>query len=128
MLLDTLDIDMLAASKVACLIDPKREAPRDLYDLHVLVLLHARPPIEALRKFGSKHIEQGLAILWDKIEKMDYAQAAAELLPHLEPAVRSRVDKEAWDEIRLSVGKSVESWLKEAAPESAAATAPGIGR
>ncbi len=113
-MVDCLDGEMLAASKVSCLIDRQREAPRDLFDIHLLVTTHVRPPIEALRRFGREALQEGLDRLWAKIEQMDYKMAATELLPHLEPEARAAMTPEKWDEVRMIAGTAVEAWLKEA--------------
>jgi len=123
MLIDCLDLPMLAASKVSCLANPQREAPRDIFDLHLLVTMHVRPPIEALRAFGREHLEHTLASLWDKLEKMDYATAKTELFPFLEPAMRTKINAGMWDEIRLTAGTAVESWILEALDRHGGATA-----
>jgi hypothetical protein len=49
-----------------------------------------------------------------KIEGIDFALAAAELLPYIAPERRQAIDKDRWDEIRLEVAHHVEGWMNEA--------------
>jgi predicted nucleotidyltransferase component of viral defense system len=114
MFIDCIDLPMLAATKLSCLLDDNREAPRDIFDLHLLVTLHVRPPVDVIRRFGQEHLEHGLRIMWDKLEKMDYKTVETELLPHLEPGLRSRMTPELWEEMRTTAGVAAEEWIKEA--------------
>src|SRR5690625_1414842 len=43
-MVDSIDLDALAFTKIACLGDPRREAPRDVYDLNLPILMDIRPP------------------------------------------------------------------------------------
>ena len=61
----------LAASKVAALVDPKRNAPRDVYDLDVLVSMRVEPPVKLLAGMGSESLGQSLDRLWGKLEMLD---------------------------------------------------------
>jgi len=49
-----------------------------------------------------------------KIEGIDFALAAAELLPYIAPEMRQAIDEARWDEIRLDVANHVEHWMDEA--------------
>lgn len=118
-LVDCLDPPMLAASKVGCLASPRREAVRDVFDLHLLIVNEARPPMEALRSFGCEVLQRAIDGLWDKLEKMDFQRVQSELLPFLEPGLASRIDAARWDEMLLLVGQRTEAWLREALEDDA---------
>ena len=111
---ESFDATALAAAKTACLIDTRREAPRDIFDLFVLIEAEVIPPIELLRKMPREHLAQGLENLWTSVEKMDFKAAATELRPFMSLEAAANFDEELWDDMRLSVGKHVEEWLKQA--------------
>jgi hypothetical protein len=46
-----------------------------------------------------------------KIDGIDFALAAAELLPYIAPNIRQSIDESRWDEIRLDVAHHVERWM-----------------
>jgi hypothetical protein len=91
-----------------------RSVPRDVYDLSELVR-HGADPTE----LWVSHIPPGVlqrkrAAIMSKIECIDFALAAAELLPYIAPEMRQAIDEARWDEIRLDVAHHVEHWMDEA--------------
>ena len=105
--------DMLAASKVAALMSPNRNVPRDLHDLHELAaatpdrLLGDLFEPEALRGWRDAALSKAVGITFD--------QAREELLPYLPPDVRESITPAAWEEMTLAVAGRVEQWLDGAA-------------
>ena len=129
--LDVYRIDLMSASKISCLCNPTRDAPRDVYDLGILMSMTLDPPIGLIRRIGKDALRRGLSALWDKMDAMDWRRAQSELLPFLPEGVRSVLDERLWDETRMKVGEKVEEWLKAAledgetsAPEPAMAMRP----
>lgn len=104
----------LAASKVAALVDPKRNAPRDVYDLDVLVSMRVEPPVKLLAGMGSESLGQSLNRLWEKLETLDWKLARSELRNFLPLPMMEMLDEEEWDAMRLRVGTEVERWLDDA--------------
>lgn len=127
MTLDVFDLKAIAANKVACLVNPKREAPRDVYDLDMLIRLDVRPPIEVLRRMGKRGLEEALDDMWSKLEKLDFKAAEAELLTALPESAAAGIDAATWDDMRTRVGTTMESWLKEALDGLPAETVPPGG-
>lgn len=114
-MIESIDLPALAAAKVACLGSGMREAPRDLWDLAVLIDLGVEPAEDLMAKFTREEIRQFQDVLWDKVQKMDWATAQANLLPYVEPGAASRLDEATWDDLRLKVASKVEKWLAKEA-------------
>lgn len=114
LVIDCLNLEAIAATKVSCLGNPKREAPRDIYDLSVLITMDVKPPVELLQRVGRENLEKWRENIWSKLEKMDYKQAQSEILPSLPSKMRSRLDEGTWDVMRLTVGEKVVEWIDEA--------------
>lgn len=117
-----LDSQAIAVTKVLALTDPKRMAPRDLYDLHVLIEANVEEPAQLLAALpnAGERLPQAVAELWPKIEAMSYEQFRADVIPYLPPNVAAAIDENAFDDMRLSVGTNVEKWLKAASEQAVA--------
>lgn len=104
----------LAAAKVFALADDNRVAPRDLYDLDLLVRMKVTPPAELLAAIGDPlHAVQRI---WDKLEIMTWPQFQSEVLPFLPLEVGARLTEGDFDAMRLRVGEAVQSWLSQGEP------------
>ena len=104
--------DMLAATKVAAIMSPNRNVPRDLYDLYDLAAslperwLADQFDREALQAWKSEALSKVLAIGFD--------QARDELLPYVAPDLRASLTPQVWEEMTLVVGDRMEHWLSGA--------------
>jgi predicted nucleotidyltransferase component of viral defense system len=121
-----LDSQAIAVTKVLALTDPKRMAPRDLYDLHVLIEAKVDDPIHLLLSLpeAGVRLPQAMAELWPKIEAMTYEQFKSDVIPYLPDNVAKAIDEDAFEDMRLQVGTSVEKWLKAATEASGTALLP----
>lgn len=108
----------LSAAKVDCLANPKREAPRDVYDLFLLIKMDVRPSPEAIKAYGRAKLAEIRDTLWGKLEKMDYDVARQELLGFLPPETAAKITPDVWDEMRLEVEDKVCGWINEALGEA----------
>jgi hypothetical protein len=111
-----LDSQAIAVTKVLALTDPHRMAPRDLYDLHVLIEAEVKEPSALLASLpdAASRLPQAMAELWPKIEAMTFAQFQSDVSPYLPKHVRVAIDEEAFDDMRVQVGENVERWLRKA--------------
>ena len=101
--------DMLAATKVAAVMSPNRNVPRDIYDLHDLA---ASTPEQLLGDlFGRDVLQQWKSEVLAKVVGITFDQARDELLPYLPPDLRAFITPEAWEEMALAVAGRVEQWL-----------------
>ena len=109
-----LDSQALAVTKVMALTDPRRMAPRDLYDLHVLIEANVESPVELLASLPAERLTAALTELWSKVEAMDYKLFRNEVLSVMPTAVAKAVTEERFDDMRLNVCTQVQKWLEAA--------------
>jgi predicted nucleotidyltransferase component of viral defense system len=115
-----LDSQHIAVTKVLALTDPMRMAPRDLFDLNVLLEAGVEDPGQLLAQMPDAQLRLPviMAELWPKIEAMSYEQFRIEVVPYLPVEVGQAIDSEAFDVMRVGVGVAVEQWLQTAATGS----------
>jgi len=106
-----LDAQALAVCKVLALTDPKRDAPRDLFDLTVLLATELEDPAELLAHQSRDRLEQALAELWGKVEILGYDRFKSDVAPYLPPEIAEAVTKESYEEMQVNVATSIEQWL-----------------
>ena len=101
--------DMLATTKVAAVMSPNRNVPRDIYDLHALA---ASAPERFLGDlFEREVLQQWMNDAMSKVVTINYDQARDELLPYLPPDLRASITAAAWEEMALAVAERIEHWL-----------------
>lgn len=115
--IQVLDSQHIAVTKVLALTDPMRMAPRDLFDLNVLLEAGVKDPGPLLAQLSDAQLRLPLlmAELWPKIEAMSYEQFRNDVVPYLPTTVGLAIDSEAFDTMRVDVGVAVERWLQSAA-------------
>lgn len=125
-----LDAQTIAVTKVLALTDPNRLAPRDLFDLHVLIEAQVDDPTHLFASLPNarERLPRAIAELWPKIEAMTYAQFRSDVVPSLPDNVAKAIDEDVFDDMRLKVGTSVERWLIAAteAPVTAPSSQNGL--
>lgn len=114
-MVETYSPTAIAASKVDCLLNPNRAAVRDVFDLnHLVVTMRVDPPIEALRALGKDALVAGLQEIWPKLEVMTWEMAQNDLLPFIPKEAAAGLDEEAWMDMIVRTGETVEGWLRTA--------------
>jgi len=101
--------DMLAASKVAAIMSPTRNVPRDIYDLHDLA--SARPDALLGALFDHATLKHWKDEVHVKVSQIKFDQAKDELVPYLPPDSRVFLTPSTWDDMTLAVIDQVERWL-----------------
>lgn len=109
-----INLENMVTAKLDCLNSPIREAPRDIYDLFLMIKMDVKPTPEALKKYGAENIARLKDQLWAKLEKMDFPTAQQQLISFLPPDVAKTITADVWDEVRLEVGDRVTAWMIEA--------------
>jgi len=109
-----INLTQMSEAKFDCLKNPKREAPRDIYDLYMLIKMDIKPSPEAIKAYGHKALDEMKTSIWSKLEKMDYAVIEQQLLPFLPASAARAITPDVWDEMRLIVGDKVHAWISEA--------------
>ncbi len=109
-----LDAQALAVCKVLALTDPKRDAPRDLFDLSVLLETELKDPARLLVSQPRERLEEALSELWVKVESMGYERFKAEVAPYLPLETAAAITEDAYSEMQVSVATNVDKWLADA--------------
>lgn len=112
--IDSLDLNALALTKMSCLTNPNRQAPRDIYDLNLLILMEIKPPMELLTKIGAEKLNKYRETIWDKLDAMTFEEAKTHLWPQLPEETRDKLDRNTWETMRLNVGQTLDRWIDEA--------------
>ncbi len=108
--------DMLAATKVAAIMSPNRNVPRDLYDLHDLA---SSAPQRFLRDlFEPEALLQWRDEALSKVVGISFDQARDELLPYLPRDLREPLTPAVWEEMTMVVADRVTQWLDGALRQS----------
>jgi len=109
-----LDSQALAVCKVLALTDPKRDAPRDLFDLSVLVEADVEDPSQLLASQSAERLQQALDELWSKVESMGYDRFCAEVASYLPAEVAEAITAEVYGQLQMVVAENVEGWVLRA--------------
>lgn len=101
--------DMLAATKLAAVMSPNRNVPRDIYDLHDLA---AAVPQQWLGNLFRRDVLLRWADeLLSKVCSISFDQARDELLPYLPSDLRASITKTEWESMTLAVASRAGEWL-----------------
>ena len=116
-MVQVLDSQAIAVTKILALTDPVRMASRDLYDLNVLIVAEVDDPAHllALLPNAAERLPQAMVELWPKIEAMTYEQFRSDVIPYLPLDVANAIDEARFEDMQLTVGANVEKWLRAGA-------------
>jgi Domain of unknown function (DUF1814). len=125
---DVYDIDAMAATKVFALHSDNRMAPRDLFDLDLIIKtgVHPDPSLFACINDRKEFVSQ----VWRKIDLMSWKMFEEDVVPYMTPTIRSRVDKGVFDDMKIKVGEAVERWVTtddDGSGSSSSANKPRMG-
>ena len=102
------DRHALAATKVHALLSETRVAPRDLYDLDVLIRMKAVPPPSMIAGLCN---EEGRERLYQKLDLITWDLFRAQVLPHLPEQQAAAFTQDDFDALQVRVGLAVDHWL-----------------
>ena len=103
------DEQTLADNKLAALIDDRRTAPRDLYDLELLLARGVCPSAAAVENLGGQTTLMKRVI--DKFELMSWALFRDEVLPTLPVEIHAHVDEDEYLTMKLRLLETLERCL-----------------
>jgi len=101
----------LTDNKLAALIDERRTAPRDIYDLELLLARGICPSAQAIERAG------GYATLLprvsEKLDLMGWALFRDQVLPALPREIQANIDEEEYLATKIRLLESLEQCLSE---------------
>src|SRR5665213_748109 len=103
------DEQALADNKLAALIDDRRTAPRDIYDLELLLARGVVPSAAAVENMGGRAtLMKGVA---DKLDLMSWALFRDEVLPTLPVDMQTHMDEEEYLAMKVRLLEALERCL-----------------
>jgi predicted nucleotidyltransferase component of viral defense system len=110
------DEQSLADNKLAALIDDRRTAPRDIYDLELLLARGVCPSAAAVENLG------GQATLMkrvaDKLDLMSWALFRDEVLPTLPAEIQAHIDEDEYLAMKVRLLETLERGLAKSAGDA----------
>ena len=103
----------LADNKLAALVDEKRTAPRDIYDLELLLARGVCPSSSVVQHLGGK--AELLKRVTDKLDLMLWPLFRDEVLPTLPGELNAHIDQDEYLAMKLRLQDSLERCLAKAA-------------
>ena len=111
--LDVYPINVLLATKIAALMSPERNVPRDVYDIKRMLDVGATP--EGLNDLVSK---EALALfageVWAKVDGIEYNAFRTELLPFIGQADAASITNAVWASWCTDVAAAIEEICHDA--------------
>ena len=93
------DDQALAGQKLAAILDERRTAVRDLYDLELLLARGVCPEVEVIDSLGGgEFVSKGVAA---KLDLMHWAMFRDQVLPTLPPEIQSHIDEDEYLEMKV---------------------------
>jgi predicted nucleotidyltransferase component of viral defense system len=108
------DEQALADNKLLALLDERRTAPRDIYDLELLLARGVCPSAAAVERVGGRPT---LAIrVSEKLDLMGWALFRDQVLPALPREVQANIDEEEYLAMKVRLLESIERCLSRQSP------------
>ena len=97
-------------NKLAALVDDRRTAPRDLYDLELLLARGVVPSVAAVENLGGQAtLMQRVA---DKLDLMSWALFRDEVLPTLPVGIHAHIDEDEYLAMKVRLLETLERGLE----------------
>lgn len=103
---------VLLVHKLQALLDPNRVAPRDLYDLDVLLTRGNEPSASDIAAISNEYSDVA-ELIWRKLDLLNWREFRAEVNSALPEPERSRIGENEFDEMKLRVGERLAAWFGE---------------
>jgi predicted nucleotidyltransferase component of viral defense system len=105
------DEQALAENKLSALLDERRTAPRDIYDLELLLARGVCPSAQVIEGVGGRAML--VARLGDKLDLMDWALFRDQVLPALPREIQAHIDDKEYLAMKVRLLESIERCLSK---------------
>jgi len=110
--IDTYTVSTLSRHKVMALLNTNRHAPRDIYDLSCLFdNPDVNNPLQGL-EINQLHDMQ--SELWDRLDSFTWPEFQDQVVTQLDANEAEAFNKDSFEEIKLTVGEGIDTWIKQA--------------
>lgn len=103
------DEQALTDNKLSALLDERRTAPRDIYDLELLLARGIHPSAEAVKRVGGHSTL--LARVSEKLDLMSWALFRDQVLPALPREIQANIDESEYLSMKLRLLEALELCL-----------------
>jgi predicted nucleotidyltransferase component of viral defense system len=100
--------EAMAASKTIALLSHHRLAPRDLWDLDILISMNVTPPAEMIAHLQNA---ESRSLLFDKMEMMTWDLLQSEVIPTLPRSAAKAMTEERFEDMKIRVALAIDKWL-----------------
>lgn len=114
--IDTYTVTILARHKVMALLNPKRHAPRDLYDL--LRLLENPEVCNPLQGLDTNELHSMQSELREKIDSFSWPEFQDQVVVLMDVSEAENFNQELFEQMQHTVGEGISTWLEQAELES----------
>ncbi len=108
---DTYTVSVLARQKVLAFLDDNRHAPRDLFDLSLL--LENPDVIHPLKGISQNDLAYMANQVWDATESYSWSEFRDEVVVHLDETA-SDFDEDRFTQMQLQVSEGLSGWIASA--------------
>ena len=110
--IDTYAVSILARHKVMALLDPKRHALRDIYDISLLL---DNPDVNnPLQGISCDELHGMQSELWKKIESFSWPDFQDQVVTQLDVREAENFNQNRFEQMQYSVAEGLSSWLEQA--------------
>lgn len=103
----------MSNSKMSALLSPNRNAPRDLYDLHILAQDPEASPARAWCDLSQDDLNTIRSQAPSAIDAITYQSAVSELFRFLSPLDREAMTPVRWETLKVELSVQIDAWLAE---------------
>ena len=112
-MVESYDIHALLVSKIGAMLNDRRDAPRDPYDISVLFAMNANPGFELMKKglFEKYNMTPDAVMdkIWKKLDMINWNRFREEVLSYMPGFMTSRFTEEYFNEFIVNVGEKLNS-------------------
>lgn len=105
------DEQALADNKLVALLDERRTAPRDIYDLELLLARGVCPSVHAVDPIADRGTLMGRVS--EKLDRMGWALFRDQVLPALPREIQANIDEEEYLAMKIRLLESLERCLSD---------------
>lgn len=94
------------------LLNPRRHAPRDIYDLsRLLENSDVHQPLEGL---SAKQLQGMKSELWEKLDSFSWLEFKDQVVVQMDEHEAEGFNQDMFDQMQYAVGEGINTWLDEA--------------
>ena len=110
--IDAYKVSILARQKLMAFLNPRRHAPRDIYDLSCLL---ENPDVSnPLRGLNSDELQVMKSNLWEMLEDITWPEFQDQVITLMDASEAVNFNQDRFEQMQYMVGEGVSIWLDQA--------------